>query len=427
MRDVARLIRRVGLWPLMPGLLLAQMGGLRLDHSPVSFPWVPDTSWYVYSLSTFDLQNTLNQTVYTPDSVTITFPINSEQSAVYYLSRLYFDPDSMLGLSDTSAYSLRVLGSLDSVVLDSEAYPGAVWSLKYMDNPGDQEAGLLITFRRDTTIQLTSEDTLSLALKSSFSADLRQYYPLAVGNKWQYDYWGEGIVLKELVEVVDARDSLMNGDSVTFFTLRHTEIRRPGYGDTLRTYYSYSWYSQGDDAQVGDLNFSGEEGCSWGFITHTWRDLFGTIRPAFVCATSSTSGSAGTAWVYGVGIASSWEDLGAANLTAYVVGEDSAGVFDFPVGITPPAPAQPRNFSLRAYPNPFNGTTVMSYELPRSSYVSFHIFNLQGRLIKNVELGQLPAGRYTQGVDLSNFASGIYFCVLNAGTRLRVTKLMLIK
>jgi hypothetical protein len=88
----------------------------------------------------------------------------------------------------------------------------------------------------------------------------------------------------------------------------------------------------------------------------------------------------------------------------------------------------PASFALHQnYPNPFNPTTVIRYELPAAGKITLKIYNLLGNEVVTLEDKELrEAGYYEQIVDLSNFASGIYFYRLSVSgeQRFAVTRKM---
>lgn len=89
---------------------------------------------------------------------------------------------------------------------------------------------------------------------------------------------------------------------------------------------------------------------------------------------------------------------------------------------------QPDNFLLiNAYPNPFNPTTNIAYELPHSAEVTLEVYNVTGSSVFKVEKGLQSAGKYTLQLDGSNLTSGVYVVKLAAGNDIRVAKITLIK
>lgn len=89
--------------------------------------------------------------------------------------------------------------------------------------------------------------------------------------------------------------------------------------------------------------------------------------------------------------------------------------------------ALPSDFKICAYPNPFNPSTTIEYEIAKSGSYSLIIFNSIGEEIETFFNGELNAGFYTKQFDASRLASGIYYCRL-AGDNINIsTKLVLIK
>ncbi|GEM_PF-6749805 len=79
------------------------------------------------------------------------------------------------------------------------------------------------------------------------------------------------------------------------------------------------------------------------------------------------------------------------------------------------APQLPLNPALdQNFPNPFNPSTVIEYELPRAGEVTLEIFNLQGQLVRSYPLSYQTAGNHrlewdgTTGSGLL-VSSGSYF------------------
>ncbi len=71
---------------------------------------------------------------------------------------------------------------------------------------------------------------------------------------------------------------------------------------------------------------------------------------------------------------------------------------------------QPDNFKLNAaYPNPFNSSTVISFQLQRSTKVKVEIFNIVGQKIETLLNRELQAGTHQIKWDAANLPSGLYF------------------
>jgi hypothetical protein len=85
------------------------------------------------------------------------------------------------------------------------------------------------------------------------------------------------------------------------------------------------------------------------------------------------------------------------------------------------------DYAVRSYPNPFNPTTALSYDLPSASQVELKIYNLAGEQVAVLYQGYQTPGRYHAQWNASAQASGTYFAVLKAGNQTRIHKLLLLK
>lgn len=84
------------------------------------------------------------------------------------------------------------------------------------------------------------------------------------------------------------------------------------------------------------------------------------------------------------------------------------------VSISNPEVSVPAKYLLKQnFPNPFNPSTVIEYELPVSSNVQIRIFDVAGRELFLLKNEFQPSGRHHVKFDGKNFASGIYFYQLS--------------
>lgn len=84
------------------------------------------------------------------------------------------------------------------------------------------------------------------------------------------------------------------------------------------------------------------------------------------------------------------------------------------------------------YPNPFNATTTIQYQLPHEGQIRLTIYNLNGQVVKTLYNGRQKVGTHRitwNGEDDrgKQLASGIYFCRLESGNRILIQKLILMK
>jgi photosystem II stability/assembly factor-like uncharacterized protein len=80
------------------------------------------------------------------------------------------------------------------------------------------------------------------------------------------------------------------------------------------------------------------------------------------------------------------------------------------------------------YPNPFNPATEIKFSLPKEEIVTIKVYNLVGKeVITLINHVYKEAGNYSVIFDGSNFASGVYFYRLEAGSFIATKKMVLIK
>jgi hypothetical protein len=90
--------------------------------------------------------------------------------------------------------------------------------------------------------------------------------------------------------------------------------------------------------------------------------------------------------------------------------------------------AIPGEFRLhQAYPNPFNPTTTIQYDLPRASDVRIIVYDLLGREVVRLVDGHMRAGYHRVNWHASDLTSGMYFYSLQAGAWQDVKKAILLK
>jgi outer membrane protein assembly factor BamB len=96
----------------------------------------------------------------------------------------------------------------------------------------------------------------------------------------------------------------------------------------------------------------------------------------------------------------------------------------------------PKKFRLlNNYPNPFNPSTVISYQLGSKGWVTLKIFDTLGREVSTLVNGDQEAGLHEVKFDGSKCSSGVFFCRLVVNTNgvrtgndfAATTKLVLIK
>lgn len=88
----------------------------------------------------------------------------------------------------------------------------------------------------------------------------------------------------------------------------------------------------------------------------------------------------------------------------------------------------PPAFQLRGnFPNPFNATTIIQFDLPEASQVIIRVFDSLGRQVQATVEQNLTAGQQNYPFDASRFSSGIYFCQVSVNHATLTQKMVLIR
>ncbi|MGK9475737.1 glycosyl hydrolase 53 family protein [Melioribacter sp. OK-6-Me] len=87
----------------------------------------------------------------------------------------------------------------------------------------------------------------------------------------------------------------------------------------------------------------------------------------------------------------------------------------------------PNNYGLNIYPNPFNSSTTIIYEIPEPSNTSIIIYNLLGKEVEKLIATHKSPGRYQINWSAKNIPSGIYFCRLITDKHYETKKIILLK
>lgn len=93
----------------------------------------------------------------------------------------------------------------------------------------------------------------------------------------------------------------------------------------------------------------------------------------------------------------------------------------------------PNVFSLEQnYPNPYNPSTTIRYEIPEQSFVTIKVYDVLGNEIATLVNEEKPAGSYEVEFNIysdegQNLVSGVYFYKLQVGNFIQTKKMVLTK
>lgn len=167
-------------------------------------------------------------------------------------------------------------------------------------------------------------------------------------------------------------------------------------------------------------------------------DLYGWITTGAVEAEYTTLSSDGTVTF----ISTDAENLPSAAVETYyyavAIGADEAALLNgmkdadtkfrgFVTSVEPVA-STPSGFILYPnYPNPFNPSTQIRFNMPQASFVTVKVYNTLGQQVANLVNRNLGAGDHLVEFNAGNLANGTYIYTITAGSNRVSGKMVLLK
>ncbi|MCX6121820.1 MAG: T9SS type A sorting domain-containing protein [Ignavibacteriales bacterium] len=113
------------------------------------------------------------------------------------------------------------------------------------------------------------------------------------------------------------------------------------------------------------------------------------------------------------------------NESAY---SDTVAVQTTIAGVSRDQSTIPTSYALNQnFPNPFNPSTTIKFDLPKTGFTTLKIYNMLGQEIATLVNDVKLTGRYTVQWNGSNMTSGLYFYKLISGEFIQVKKMQFIK
>ena len=82
---------------------------------------------------------------------------------------------------------------------------------------------------------------------------------------------------------------------------------------------------------------------------------------------------------------------------------------------------------LPNYPNPFNPSTSITYQLPRKGHVVLKVYNTLGKEVAELVNETKEEGVYSVTFNGDNLPSGMYFYKIQSSEFIDVKKMLLLK
>lgn len=128
-----------------------------------------------------------------------------------------------------------------------------------------------------------------------------------------------------------------------------------------------------------------------------------------------------------------FDEEGMFEITAHVSDTTESDSMTWEVNVEPNsvntvAPRHPNSPTLLTpSPNPFNSQTTVRYYLPSAGEVRLELYDVSGRLVKELANQRGSAGYHSVVVNGGELVSGVYFVRMDAGRSVSTQKLLLLK
>jgi choice-of-anchor B domain-containing protein len=88
----------------------------------------------------------------------------------------------------------------------------------------------------------------------------------------------------------------------------------------------------------------------------------------------------------------------------------------------------PREYKIHNnYPNPFNPSTKIRFEIPRNDFANLAVYDINGKIVEELVNEKLSAGIYEVNFTSKNLSSGIYFYRLKTSAFTETKRMILVK
>jgi hypothetical protein len=272
----------------------------------------------------------------------------------------------------------------------------------------------------------------SIMFISLFAQEPESFFPHNVGDKWNYIYsTGYDSYLQQKVLYKDS----IGEDGSHYLFYNQYDLCEYKIDTALNVFYyperiNFLLYNL--DANIGEFWKTGASGpMSWGWLASIESmyvfsriSIVNKYRYGRTLPDSANSPFGSEEWLAsGFGIIYGEGETEFMYLEGCVIAGDTFGYFTSVEDLEKEIPS---DFELKQnYPNPFNLITTIEFSLPHEAEVKISIYDILGREVSILYNGRAAAGSHKIKWDAAGFASGIYFCRVQANGYVWVIKMLL--
>jgi hypothetical protein len=266
-----------------------------------------------------------------------------------------------------------------------------------------------------------------------------RYYPLVIGNVWEYeDDEGGGLRVEvptdtliggrlyfiQLRTSFDDAGTVVQGPSrynVRFDTTTATVVEP--YLDGSGNEVPFRYASCRLDAGPGDpVECSGATKGEVNWLVHDGVLAFSDTTVTGVTVKEYGLIASNVRYAAGFGEVYLADKFGPPRWLTYArIAGQEFGVEQFPVA-DEPGPPESEALALKVFPNPFRERLTVVLDLPQAGAARLEGVDVIGRVVRSRDLGVLPPGRHEVRLRTADLAAGPYLVRLVAGETLRGTQ-----
>ncbi len=272
---------------------------------------------------------------------------------------------------------------------------------------------------------------LFLLLFHPVSSMAQQYFPLSIGDKWNYqaqfvDFegfgfnWNDSVYVEKDTLILSQHYLVLHGPFFPFNNI----VR-------LDQHYMYVYM---DSTEIPFFDFSADTGATYSAVGYTITvgvDSFSYFHGehkalSFAYRSAPYYRAASFSPKFGM-VHLSWSG-GQSSNDYFLVDCFIDGVtYNWTTSVKTEA-RSPGDYSLEQnYPNPCNPTTDISFRVPTTQFVKLTVFNLLGQEISELLNGFVSSGEHHIAFHGQNLSSGVYLYRLESANFTQTKKLILLR
>ena len=352
---------------------------------------------------------------------------NDTTKTDYYYSVNLYDPDTLHADFYVGRIAARTNTELTNYFNKVTAYENSTniqgWNQNSMIisddgfTPTENDGNLF----QNISLQIGSQFPPIINVKYYFESDTSIYYGnkdsllnyinnTGTGSIFFIGHGNDSVFTHENLLTLNDIKSINNGEKYFFVSF----LGKNSFSDSLSTSLTDQMLFKKDGAVAGfnsvGLTFSLDAtNLLKNYVKYLYSNSHLTLGEVVSSAVNSTSNSHGKQY--------------------NIFGDPSIKIkYDITAGINPPVSSIPNQYKLEHnFPNPFNPSTTIGFNLPKDDIVQLKIYDVLGNLVSTLINGHVNAGRHQVKFNGEGLSSGVYFYTLKATNFKQTYKMVLIK